>query len=104
MNPIDDQLNRLFRGAAEARSAFDEAALPLPFGLETRILAAWRESHGAPVGVWNTALLMRGLILACVLMALSFWPALSSTSTSSTDPVSDFLQLTDSTASSDSTP
>ena len=101
MNPIDDQLNRLIRAAAEARSAMDEAALPVPFGLETRILAAWRESRETPVGVWNTALLLRGFILACVLMALSFWPALSG-STASADPVNDFLQLSDTTVPSDS--
>jgi hypothetical protein len=103
MNPIDDQLNRLFRAAGEVRSAADEA-LPMPFGLETRVLAAWRDSQTMPAGLWNTAIFVRGLILACLVMAVSLWPALSSSSTSSTDPVSDFLQLTDSTISSDSIP
>lgn len=100
MNPIDDQLNRLFRSAGQIRG---DVVSAMPFGLETRVLAAWRESRALPFGVWDLSLLLRGFVIACVLMAVSFWPALSSSS-SSTNPVSDFLQLTDSTVSSDTTP
>jgi hypothetical protein len=106
MNPIDDQLNRLFRAAAQVRSS--EVA-PVPYGLETRSLAAWRASRTVDAGAWDLPLLVRGLVVACVIMAVSFVPALSSTSTStttasSTNPFADFLQLTDSTVPSDEAP
>jgi hypothetical protein len=46
------------------------------------------------------ALLVRGLVVAIILMGISFWPALNTT----TDSYSDYLQLADSTLSSDETP
>src|SRR5271167_3482602 len=106
MNPIDDQLNRLFRSAAQVRS---DAISPVPYGLETRSLAAWRASRTADAGAWDVPLLVRGLIVASLIMAVSFLPALSNTSTStsatsSTNPFADFLQLTDSTVPSDDAP
>ena len=97
MNPIDDQLDRLFRSAAQARSA---PASEAPFGLETRALAAWRAAQSAPTGFWDMTLLVRGLIVAGLIMAVSFLPVLNSTETTS-DPFADYLQLTDSTVSSD---
>jgi hypothetical protein len=97
MNPIDDQLDRLFRSAAQARSA---PVSEVPFGLETRALAAWRASQAAPTGFWDMTLLVRGLIVAGLIMAVSFLPVLNSTETTS-DPFADYLQLTDSTVSSD---
>ena len=97
MNPIDDQLDRLFRSAAQARSGPVSEA---PFGLETRALAAWRSARSTETGFWDMALLVRGLIVAGVIMAISFVPALNSTQTT-TDPFADYLQLTDSTVSSD---
>ncbi len=100
MNPLDDQLNRLFRAAGQARPG----EVPAPaFGLETRVLAAWRPGQGRDSGIWDVALLVRGLIVACVIMALSFLPALKS-ETESTSPFADFVQLTDSTVSSDDSP
>lgn len=86
MNPIDDQLDRLFR-AVEAHRPNSEA----PYGLETRVLAAWRDAK--PFDVWNPRLLIHGLLAACVVMVLSFWPLLGGAST----PTSDYLQLADST-------
>jgi hypothetical protein len=101
MNPLDDQLDRLFRAAGKVRPA----AVPEPaFGLETRVLAAWRAGQGRESGIWDVALLMRGLIVASVIMALSFLPALKGSSETSISPFADFVQLTDSTVSSDDSP
>jgi hypothetical protein len=107
MNPIDDQINRLFRSAAQVRP---DAVPPVPFGLETRALAAWREAGALPSGFWDTTVFVRGLVLASVIMAISCWPALTttttttaSTTTATANPFADFLQLTDSTVSSEDT-
>jgi hypothetical protein len=88
MNPLDEQLDRLFRAARPVRAG---GPMTPPFGLETRVLAAWRE--GERFDLWNPALLRRGLLLASLLMALSLWPALEKMA----DPGSDSLQLADST-------
>ncbi len=102
MNSSEDQLSRLFRSAAQG--GVEPMATP-PYGLETRVMAAWRAARTTEVGFWDMTLLMRGLILAAVLMAVSFWPALTSpTVTGPTNPFADFLQLTDSTVSSDDAP
>ena len=98
MNPIDDQLNRLFRSAAQATSP-EKSATP-PFGLETRALAAWHSTQLAPVGFWDMTVLVRGLIVAGLIMAASFWPVLNKT----TNPFAEYLQLADSTASADDAP
>jgi len=99
MNPIDDQLNRLFRVAAQA----DTESTPIPpYGLETRIMAAWRT---APVfSFWDMRLLIRGLIVAALIMAVSLWPTLHETTT--TNPFSEYLQLadTDTTVQIDNSP
>ena len=105
MNPLNDPhgdqlgdgLSRLLRAAAQAPSAL---VPPAPFGLETRALAAWRASLAPERSFWDMALLMRGLIAAGVIMVISLWPAWNT----SADPFADFLQLTDSTVSSDVTP
>jgi len=102
MNPIDDQLNRLFRSAAQGRPGPISAP---PYGLETRVMAAWRAAPSGEAGFWDMTLLVRGLIVAGLITAVSFWPALtSSTATSATNPFADFLQLTDSTIPSDDAP
>ena len=88
MNPLDDQLDRLLRAA---RGTENSAVFAPPFGLETRVLAAWRGA--GPGGLWNTGLLVRGLLLASAIMALCLWPALTEKST----PDSEVLQLADST-------
>jgi hypothetical protein len=52
-------------------------------------------------------LLVRGLIVASLIMAVSFWPVLSSTGNSAesaANPFAEYLQLTDSTIPSDDAP
>jgi len=97
MNPIDDQLNRLFHAARKT----DAAEAPVPYGLETRALAAWRESRQTS-GLWDMAILARGLVVAIVIMGASMWPALHKTAT--TDPLSEYLQASDTTLASYETP
>ena len=102
MNPIDDQLNRLFRAAAQ--DGAEPVSTPA-FGLETRVMAAWRAAQSVEAGFWDMTLLARGLIVASVIMAVSFLPVLTSTdsgtSASSTSPFAEFLHQTDSTISPD---
>jgi hypothetical protein len=98
MNPIDDQLGRLFRAAAKVTTT--EATAAPPYGLETRVMAAWRAGAAADAGLWDMALLVRGLFIAVVIMAVSFWPVFTTT-TAATDPFSEYVQLADSTISSD---
>jgi hypothetical protein len=104
MNPLDDQLNRLFRAAAQGQPHPVSVA---PFGLETRVMAAWRAAQSVETavetGFWDMTLLVRGLILASLIMAVSFWPALTS-SDSTSNPFAEYLQLTDSTVPSDEAP
>jgi hypothetical protein len=100
MNPLDDQLNRLFRAAQNAPSP-DVA--PPPFGLETRVLAAWREARKAPVAFWDTAVLTRGLIIAGIIATVSFLPALG-THTASTSTIADEVQVADSGVDADAYP
>jgi hypothetical protein len=100
MNSVDDQLNRLFRAVAQAQP---DAVSVAPFGLETRVLAAWRSAQSVETGFWDMTLLVRGLILASLIMAVSFWPALTS-SESTSNPFAEYLQLTDSTVPSDEAP
>jgi hypothetical protein len=87
MSNIDDQLERLFRAAAKPSKA---EFIP-PYGLETRVLAAWRESDA--FHFWSTPLLLRGLFVAGAIMALSLLPMLETKAT----PDADYLQLADST-------
>jgi hypothetical protein len=106
MNPIDDQLNRLFRAAAQGRTAAVDAP---PYGLEARVMAAWRAGQtteaAVEAGFWDMTLLVRGLILASLIMTVSLWPALNSaTMTGTTNPFAEYLQLTDSTIPSDDAP
>ncbi len=97
MNPVDNQLNRLFR-AARKPDAPDIAA---PFGLETRALAAWREAGRLEAGLWDMGLLSRGLVVAILIMGASLWPVLHKTTT---DPLSDYAQASDTSLASDETP
>lgn len=99
MKPIDDQLNRLFRAAQNLPSP-DVAP---PFGLETRVLAAWREAGRAPATFWDMAVLRRGLILAGLILVGCVIPAISA-ATRSGGPFADVVQLTDSTLPSDDSP
>jgi len=98
MNPIDDQLQRLFRAATPQRQ--EECAVTPPYGLETRALAAWRTGRASNPGLWDMTLLVRGLLLAIVIMGASFWPVLNTT----TDPFSDDLQASDAVLPADATP
>jgi hypothetical protein len=86
MNPLDDQLDRLFRAAESRRPD----PVP-PYGLETRVLAAWRDARF--FDGWSPGLLIQGIFAACILMILSFWPLLEGVA----NPDSDYLQLADST-------
>jgi hypothetical protein len=97
MNPFDDQLNRLFRAAAQVPA--DPVSAPA-YGLESRAMAAWREAQSSRPAFWDMTLLLRALVLASLIMAVSAWPALSGT----TNPFAEFLQLTDSTVPSDEAP
>jgi hypothetical protein len=96
MNPIDDQLNRLFR-AARKPGAGEFVA---PFGLETRAMAAWRAGR-LETGSWDMGVLARGLVVAILIMGASMWPVLHKTTT---DPLSEYLQASDTTLASDETP
>jgi hypothetical protein len=103
MNPIDNQMNRLFRAAAQgitAKAQTEQVSLA-PFGLETRALAAWRTSRLVEASFWDMTILVRGLIVASVIMAVSFLPVLNSTDTTPANPFAEYLQLTDSTVPSD---
>jgi hypothetical protein len=100
MNPIDDQLNRLFRAAQNAPSP---EIVPPPFGLETRIIAAWHEAAKTPAAFWDIAVLTRGLVVAGLIMAASFLPALSSR-TSSTSTIADEVQTADTSVDADAYP
>jgi len=92
MNRLDDQLDRLLRAAA-ARP--ETAPLSPAFGLETRVLAAWRSAERGTG--WSTGVLVRGLVLASFIMGVSLWTALEQRSNSD----SDYLQLADSTVQTD---
>lgn len=95
MNRIDEKLSRLFRAAARTRVEW----VPMPpLGLETRVLAAWRERPS--FGLWDMSLVVRGLILAGLIMGISLWPLMDKGS----NPFSDSLQLADSTVQMDGTP
>jgi hypothetical protein len=98
MNRIDHQLSRLFRAAILPNAG----PVPAPFGMEARVLAAWREAALPSDVFWDMGLLIRGLIVATVLMVLSLWPAMQSQS--SGNPVSDYQELADSTLLVDSSP
>jgi hypothetical protein len=90
MKPQDRDLERLFRAA----SSVPVPALSSPaFGLEARVLAAWRTSRGG-ASLWDMGVLVRGLALAGVLMVVSIWPAVSQSASTDTDSS---LQLADST-------
>ena len=91
MNPLEDQIERLL--CAAGMVPMPDAASAVPFGLETRVLAAWRE--GGAAGFWSTPLLLRGLVLSIIIMALCLWPAVTQTQKST--PEADTLQLADST-------
>jgi len=96
MNPIDEKLQRLFRAAAQAQSAPESEPA---YGLETRVLAAWRS---APVtSAWESGVLVRGLLLASVVMVLSLL-SLANGSASTSSSYSDDLALADSTVQLDS--
>jgi hypothetical protein len=97
MSSPREQFDALLRAAAAARR--DEAIAPLPYGLETRVLATWRSSRGTPL--LDSGVLVRGLVLAGLLMAVSIWPALQSLNTNAD---SENLQLADSSIQTDWTP
>lgn len=81
MNTIDQALSRLFKAAARApRPAVD----PVPFGLESRILAQWRsirpdEDFLLLVGLARRAMICAGLVMImCIAWGLRGHVTLSS--------------------------
>jgi hypothetical protein len=97
MSSPDDQLNSLFR-AASGRP--DDGIAAPAFGLETRVLAAWRSTRSVPM--WDTAVLVRGLAVAGLIMALSILPALNQKTSANSDREN--LQLADSSMQTDWSP
>jgi hypothetical protein len=97
MSSPREQFDALLRAAAWARHG--EMALTPAYGLETRVLAAWRSSRSAPL--LDGGVLVRGLALAGLLMAVSIWPALNSQQGNAD---SENLQLADSSVQTDWTP
>lgn len=75
----------------------------IPYGLETRVLAAWRTSKRDESWFWDTGLLGRGLAAAIAIMAVSCGPLLTQSSTSS-DPFSDYVQQADTSLTTDVAP
>ena len=72
MNPLDQQLNRLFKAAAQAPRSLPIEA---PFAVESRVLAQWRSGQGADDELFSLLPLFRGgLALACAvaLLAVTF--------------------------------
>jgi hypothetical protein len=96
MNSPREQFDSLLRAAAGR--PVDFGSVPA-YGLETRVLAAWRSSRGTPL--LDTGVLVRGLAIAGLLMAVSIWPALERTSGNAD---SENLQLVDSSVQTDWTP
>jgi hypothetical protein len=97
MNPTDKQIERLFQAVMAHR---DDVVMAPAFGLETRVLAAWRATRSVPV--WDTAVLVRGLAVAGVIMALSIWPAFNQKTSANSD--TENLQLADSSVQTDLSP
>jgi hypothetical protein len=95
VNNPNDQLDLLLHAA---RGLNPHRPSTPPFGLETRVLAAWRSSRGAPL--WDTGVLVRGLAVATFLVLASCWPAFEQ----GTNSDSENLQLADSSLQSDLTP
>ncbi len=97
MSSPREQFDALLRAAAAARR--EETITPPPYGLETRVLAAWRSARGTPL--LDGGVLVRGLALALLLMAVSIWPSVKSLSSNAD---SENLQLADSSVQTDWAP
>ena len=97
MSSPREQFDALLRAAASARR--EEAITEPPYGLETRVVAAWRSSRGTLL--LEGGVLVRGLALAALLMAVSIWPAMTSLSSNAD---SENLQLADSSVQTDWAP
>jgi hypothetical protein len=97
MKPLNPSLDRLFRAVSAAPQPAGQAPA---FGLEARVLAAWRSSRGTTVPGWDMGVLVRGLTVAGLLMAVSIWPAVNQRPNSD----SENLQFADSTVQTDVTP
>ncbi|HEX4644477.1 MAG TPA: hypothetical protein VH598_02600 [Verrucomicrobiae bacterium] len=68
MNLIDDQLQRLFKAAAQTERSGLESA---PFVIETRVIAGWRAGLAAEGRDLLLAWCRRATVCACLLMLLS---------------------------------
>jgi hypothetical protein len=70
MKPLDPLLQRLLNAAAQARQ---DTAEPLPFSVETRVLARWRrlETETEDDFMLLVRLFRRAMALAVLIMTLS---------------------------------
>ena len=62
----DHEVDRLLRSAAQAPS---EAAVEMPFGFDTRVVALWRAMADKPNGI--ASLLRRVAVFSAVVIAIS---------------------------------
>jgi hypothetical protein len=62
----EEKIDRLLRSAAEA---WEEEAVSMPFGFDTRVVALWRSGTLKPNGV--TALLRRVALVSAVIIVVS---------------------------------
>lgn len=95
----NEPLNRLFRAAAQASPGTAPESAP-PFGLETRVLSAWRNGRRVLPMFWSPALLFRGLAVCGLITAAAFFGTLRHTES----PFADYLSLADSAVQSEMTP
>ena len=69
MNPLDQQLQQLFRAASRARRA---APLAAPWAVENKTLAQWRSGAGREDDLFALLpLLHRAMVLAIILVLLA---------------------------------
>ena len=97
MNRPDEPFERLLHAAGKPASS--PVRLTPPYGLETRVLAAWRSTRGSAM-VWDSGVLVRGLAVAAFLVVVSSWPALEQ----QTNSDSENLQVADSSVQTDNLP
>jgi hypothetical protein len=68
MNPLDRSFQRLLNAAAKARR---NAAEPLPFSMEARVLAQWRDLEVEDDFAMVLKLFQRAIVFAALIMSLS---------------------------------
>lgn len=71
MHPIDDQLSRLLKSAADQTNP-DAPAGALTPRREDAVIRAWRAARNSPIRGWFDGLLAPGIAVAGAAMALAF--------------------------------